>query len=152
AGERAGRERKAHVLLRPTQGGQIERQKRAEAHLHVGHEEIGPIETATAAVRDFPVPLLPALPMMRDLTAAARGKTRQPLQAGKPLRDAAEPQAALAIRGASSSTLSQRAHVGFGVAGAGGATRLCDVTTWPANCCKAARSQTPACRTVWPWR
>jgi hypothetical protein len=33
-------ERKANILLRPTEIGQVKRQERAEAHLHVGQEKV----------------------------------------------------------------------------------------------------------------
>src|SRR5207248_11612829 len=70
-------ERKADVLLGPTLISQIEREKRAEADLHVGHEEIRPVETASALVRYFPVAQL-ALPAMgRDEPTGAGMKVPQ---------------------------------------------------------------------------
>jgi hypothetical protein len=151
AGERPRRERKAHVLLRPAQSGQIESQERAEAHLHVGHEEVGPIEAAAALVGDFPIPLLPCPPMLRDQTTGTRGKTRQPLQTGKPLPYATEPASDFGNRRASTSTIGQRTHLGFGLAArATGTSRRCDATTSSANFCKVARSQALVCRSFWP--
>jgi hypothetical protein len=65
-------ERQPDVLLRPSQAGEIEGQKRAEAHLHVGHEEIRPIEPAAALIGDFQVAGSPPVTVFRDQPARSR--------------------------------------------------------------------------------
>jgi hypothetical protein len=59
-------ERNPDVLLRPPEIGQIKRQKRAEAHLHVGQEKIRPIEPTPAAIGYFPVSKFAPVPVLGD--------------------------------------------------------------------------------------
>ena len=48
AGDSANRERKAHALLVPAIAGQIDREKRPHAALHVGEQKVEPVESAQA--------------------------------------------------------------------------------------------------------
>src|SRR5215469_12368809 len=76
-GEAADRQRQPDVLFRPAEIRQIERQERAEADLHVGHEEIRPIETVTTLIRDLAIAQLALVAMLRDQTTRVRMKVAQ---------------------------------------------------------------------------
>jgi hypothetical protein len=65
----ADSKREPDVLFRPTEIGQVKRQERAEAHLHVGQEKVRPIEPAPAAIRYFPVAEFAPVAMLRDRPA-----------------------------------------------------------------------------------
>ena len=83
----ADRQGHADVLLRPSRVRQIECQERAEAHLHVGQEKIGPVEPAPALVGNFAI-ALPALPaVLRDDPSRTRGEAGEPFPNPGPLHD-----------------------------------------------------------------
>jgi hypothetical protein len=62
-------ERKPDILLRPTEIGQVKRQERAEAHLHVREEKIRPIEPTSAAIGYFPVSKFAPVAVLGDQPA-----------------------------------------------------------------------------------
>src|SRR5215831_3435648 len=72
-------QREPDVLFRPTPIGQVESQKRAEAHLDVGQEKIRPIETPPAAIRYFPIAKFAPVGVLRDRPPRSAVKTEKPL-------------------------------------------------------------------------
>jgi hypothetical protein len=78
SGEAAYRQSDADVPLGPAQMGEVERDERAEAHLHVGRKEIHPVQAVPAARRSGPLQLALGAAMVRDGRAGASKSSADP--------------------------------------------------------------------------